>query len=337
MVEFAPLNISLSRRLQTFAVAFYLFLFLILPVIIVYVIYCLAFSSFWWLLCIYFGWWLILDRDTYKTGGSRKSWMRNCILWKWMANYFPIKLHKTAELRSDRNYIIGCHPHGILSFGHFLNFATESTGFSEMFPGIVPSLVTLPSQFLIPFRREIVKWTGSISSDVESIQHTLEHPGGGRAACIVIGGAEEALDAKPDTNDLILSRRKGFCRLALKNGASLVPLYNFGENKLYNQVTNEKGGRLRAFQTKFKDITGFSAPIFMGRGIFQYSWGILPYRQELNTVIGTPIEVDKIEGRDPTKEEIDELHKKYCDSLIKLFDDNKEKYGFDKDAKLNIH
>ncbi|RWR98368.1 hypothetical protein B4U79_03295, partial [Dinothrombium tinctorium] len=59
---------------------------------------------------------------------------RRFFLWRYYAEYFPIKLHKTADLNPNKNYIIGYHPHGILPFGAFANFNTEATGFSEKFP-----------------------------------------------------------------------------------------------------------------------------------------------------------------------------------------------------------
>ena len=34
-----------------------------------------------------------------------------------------------------RNYIFGYHPHGIMASGSFINFGTEGTGFSKLFPG----------------------------------------------------------------------------------------------------------------------------------------------------------------------------------------------------------
>ena len=38
------------------------------------------------------------------------------------------------------------------------------------------------------------------------------------------------------------------CRLALQHGASLVPVYSFGENDLYEQADNRQGSRLRQCQ-----------------------------------------------------------------------------------------
>lgn len=50
--------------------------------------------------------------------------MRNWFLWKYFARYFPVKLIKTHELDSSQTYLLGSHPHGILSFGAFASFAT---------------------------------------------------------------------------------------------------------------------------------------------------------------------------------------------------------------------
>ena len=64
----------------------------------------------------------------------------------------------------------------------------------------------------------------------------------------------------------------------------LVPVYSFGENDLFLQVGNPEGSWLRAFQRKFKNIAGFSPPVFSGRGIFNYTFGMLPYRKPVRTI-----------------------------------------------------
>uniref|UniRef100_A0A914EM96 diacylglycerol O-acyltransferase n=1 Tax=Acrobeloides nanus TaxID=290746 RepID=A0A914EM96_9BILA len=255
-------------------------------------------------------------------------------LWQYFANYFPLKLVKTAELDPKNNYIVGSHPHGVLSIGAFGSFCTEATGFSKNFPGITPYQVTLHGQFQFPFRRELSVLCGAISSEKESIEYVLKKAKG-NAISIVLGGAEEALDCHPDNYDLRLSTRKGFVKLALKHGAHLVPMYNFGENKTYDQLDNRRGTRLRNFQTTFKRYFGFSAPIFFGRGIFQYSVGLIPYRTPITTVVGKPIAVKQ--NSTPTQEEIDILHSEYCKQLIQLFDENKTKYGIPENANLNIY
>lgn len=54
--------------------------------------------------------------------------------------------------------------------------------------------------------------------------------GPGSALTIVVGGAAESLSARPGTADLTLKRRMGFIKLAMRQGADLVPVFSFGEN-----------------------------------------------------------------------------------------------------------
>lgn len=53
---------------------------------------------------------------------------------------------------------------------------------------------------------------------LKSLKYLLENPGRGRIIGIVIGGAEEALDARPGQHELNMKSRRGFCRLALQHG-----------------------------------------------------------------------------------------------------------------------
>jgi 2-acylglycerol O-acyltransferase 2 len=66
--------------------------------------------------------------------------------------------------------------------------------------------------------------------------------------------------------------------------ASLVPVFSFGETDLYDQVDNPEGSFLRKFQERFRKIIGIAPVIFMGRGMFQYSFGLVPQRRKVTTV-----------------------------------------------------
>lgn len=56
-------------------------------------------------------------------------------MWRFMAAYFPATLAKTAELDPARNYIFSVHPHGVIAISCWLNFVTDATGFTRLFPG----------------------------------------------------------------------------------------------------------------------------------------------------------------------------------------------------------
>ena len=151
---------------------------------------------------------------------------------------------------------------------------------------------------------------------------------------LLIGGAAESLEAHPGRYTLVLKRRKGFIRVALETGASLVPVFCFGENDLYSALENPENSLLRKFQELFKRISMFGLPIFWGRGIFNYSFGYVPFRKPTYTVVGRPIEVKKTFS--PSQEKIDALHAIYMDELKRLFDENKAKYLDDKNIELHI-
>ena len=59
---------------------------------------------------------------------------------------------------------------------------------------------------------------GLVSSDKESAAHILSRKGGGNLLSIVVGGAQEALNARPGSFKLVLGNRKGFIRLAPMHG-----------------------------------------------------------------------------------------------------------------------
>lgn len=78
---------------------------------------------------------------------------------------------KTHDISPEQNYIIANHPHGIVSYGVFINFATEATGFSRIFPGITPSVGTLEGIFWIPIVREYVMSMGEYKKSFHSLTY----------------------------------------------------------------------------------------------------------------------------------------------------------------------
>jgi len=97
----------------------------------------------------------------------------------------------------------------------------------------------------------------------------------------------------------------------------VVPVYDFGENEVYYQFDNPEGSLLRRIQENVKKRTGVAFPLFNGRGIFNYSYGLLPHRIPLVTVVGEPLEIPRIDN--PTEMDIDNYHAKYCTALQELY------------------
>ncbi|XP_042332466.1 2-acylglycerol O-acyltransferase 2-like isoform X2 [Sceloporus undulatus] len=329
--QFAPLRLPLRRRLQTAAVLQWVFSFLAMAQCCLVAFLALALGEGWALAALYAAW-LYLDWDTPARGGRRSAWVRGWAVWRYFRDYFPIRLVKTAELEPGRNYLFGFHPHGVLVAGAFGNFCTEATGFSALFPGLTPHLLMLPFWFKVPFFRDYIMSGGLVSSEKASVSHLLGCEGGGQVAVIAVGGPPEALEARPGALTLRVRDRKGFIKMALRHGAALVPVFSFGENELFCQVSNPRGSFVRAVQERLQHAMGLALPLFHARGVFQYNFGLLPFRRPIHTVVGAPILVPKTPH--PSREAIDELHAAYLRKLVQLFEENKAKYGVPEDKHL---
>lgn len=333
MIDFAPLDTPLHRRLQTAAVLQWVFSFLALAPLCIVLFFYLLFTRFWLISVLYTVWWYI-DYDTPSRGGRRVPFLCGLGIWKYMRDYFPVKLIKTTDLDPKHNYVFGFHPHGVLVAGAFTNFCSFATGIRQQFPGLNTYLLMLPLWFRAPFFRDYIMCAGLIPSDKESATYPLSNSKGGEAVVIAVGGAPEALDAHPGTFNVLLAKKKGFIKMAMEQGAHLVPVFSFGENELFDQVENPKGTWLRWIQEKLQSVMGVSLPLFHARGVFQYSFGLIPYRRPITSVVGRPIRLEK--NPKPTQEELDALHQLYMDELSKLFEEHKENYGVDKDTHLSF-
>ncbi|KAG0753970.1 hypothetical protein G6F62_006881 [Rhizopus arrhizus] len=235
-----------------------------------------------------------------------------------------------AELDPEQNYLLGYHPHGIISMGAFANFATEATGFSKLFPGIKPSLLTLAQNFRIPIYRDLILALGMASVSRTSCENILSSDPG-RSIVIVIGGAAESLNARPGFSDLVLKKRLGFIRIAIRHGSPLVPVFSFGENDLYDQLENDENSKLFMIQKKFQSIVGWALPLFHARGIFNYDIGIVPFRHQIATVVGKPIPVPVLEDgqTEPTQEQLLAVQDLYIKELQRIYDKYKDTYAID--------
>ncbi|KHJ87638.1 diacylglycerol acyltransferase, partial [Oesophagostomum dentatum] len=129
-VDFSPMtepwdqrNLVLGTLYHFFIVYWLAIVGFILPVVLV--------LTFQWHILLLYGIWYLYDRNSPKRGGYTSEWVQGWTVHKWFANYFPVRLHKTAELSPSHNYIVACHPHGIISMAVFANFATYGTDKNE--------------------------------------------------------------------------------------------------------------------------------------------------------------------------------------------------------------
>ena len=262
-----------------------------------------------------------------------KQFMRSEFTIRWTAKYFRMRLIKTAELDPNQSYLFAYHPHGVISMGYATGLCTNGCGFEDAFPGIDRSGTTLKATFMVPFYREWLQMIGFIVASKRNIVERLQR---GKSIMLVPGGASEALHAHPGCFDLYLSNRKGFVKVAMETGCSIVPCLGFGENNIFDtakmaqskdpldssesesvhSVVDPLRKSIHAAQKHLQKRMTFSLPILTN---------FIPRRQGVTIVVGKPIRFEDTNGSD--QDAVDKNHKLYLESLRKLYDEYKGAYG----------
>ncbi|KAG5503316.1 hypothetical protein GH5_04384 [Leishmania sp. Ghana 2012 LV757] len=277
---------------------------------------------------LYVIWIFTLGRPNHPQ--SKSVWFTRLFLWRYYGDYFPIRLVIAEPVRrrfhKERNYFFVYHPHGIHSFGAIVNFGLDQNDLPKMLSGITIHLQTLAINLYVPIWRQLAIWGGCGDASASCIRKTLRS-GPGQSIMLVVGGAEESLLAKPNRNDLLLFKRKGFIKIALQEGTPLVPVYGFGENNVYSVPELADEPLIRYLMALCKQCVGFVIPLVRGRGFFNFSYGLLPHRRPIVVVVGEPLEVPRIPN--PTKEDLELWQGKYIECLRKLYNDHRGIYDLE--------
>lgn len=125
---------------------------------------------------------------------------------------------------------------------------------------------------------------------------------------LIPGGFHEATISTASADRVYLTSRTGFVSYALQYGYNLVPVFVFGERKLY---WNYQG--MWEWRLKMNDI-GVPAVFPSGSSILP----ILPRpNNKLKIVVGTQLEMPRIEN--PTKSDVLYWHQMYIEAVIDLY------------------
>lgn len=324
----AYLKVPTARRRQTCAV---LFLSLLTgpPLTFLVAFTLLWFIPYLWILfLLYCGWVVYDERKLAKDRPSKARivvWWRKSVVFEYYRDFFPIRIIKAnpaAQYDNKKNFLFCYHPHGVQSSGA-LAMASSAAGFDHLFPGLQLHLQTLSMNFKAPFLRESVIMLGLGDASRESITNALT-AGPGSSATLVTGGAHESMYAHPYKSKVVINTRAGFVKIAMQTGAYLVPVWGFGENNVYENMA-EGNEWMVNWQRKIQQVITFAPLLVHGRGIFNYSFGLLPHRRPISVVVGEPMFVQKVEGEIP-REQVGAVHTQYKEALLELFNTYKDIY-----------
>jgi hypothetical protein len=266
------------------------------------------------------GFWTYMLTDTrYKRLGRPWRFFTENVVFKLVMSWFPVRIMRTKRLDSSKTYVFGCHPHGTMAFNRAaVGFCTDELWFAA-FPGVDFRVLMASAAFLIPVIREVFVWSHGVDASKKTAQIVLR---ASKSVFVYPGGEREQMATERGKHKAFLSSRKGFVKLAIEEGASLVPVYAFGEVELYNH-----SNFMLSFRQMLVKRFQVAVPLLYGQ------CGLLPYRVPITLVFGTPIPLPHVQA--PSHELVDLHHAQYVQALLKLFDEHKKQMGCP-DATLEI-
>ena len=271
-----------------------------------------------------------------RRGGRPWNAFRRHRIWRACHRYFETGARFTRigpPLDPNKQYLFGWHPHGILIVSRILSYGGVLEELLGL-PGLDFRVLAASPLFWLPGCRDICLWMGAVDASKRNARRVLAD---GTTVFVYPGGSKEIFSTDPNSaaTELVLKHRKGFVKLALERGTSLVPVFVFGEKWMYSRLNIARRARDWCLRTLRIPLL-----FFWGRGGLTQ----LPHRPLLNPratfglVVGEPIDVPAPEGNDGaiTQEAIDALHAKYVAAVRALFEEHKAAHGYGPDETLVI-
>lgn len=216
--------------------------------------------------------------------------------------------------KSGKNYIVGAHPHGVFSFaGVCAAIVTMSAkdGFGARLCKEAPTAAASVIK-VFPILKDILGVFGVVDASGKTLSKRLSRsPPSGTTSSVVlyIGGMLELFFSSSKREAVFLSGRKGFIKLAMRQGADIMPIYMFGNTTVLSAIT---WGPLASLSRTL----GISVTFFWGR------FGLpVPKPVKLVYARGRPIGLPHITN--PTDDDVNKWHAVYCEKLKELFDNYK--------------
>lgn len=231
-----------------------------------------------------------------------------------LAHYFNAELIVEGTFERERNYLMVYHPHGLFGIAHTLYCRAlhETYGTCGLFTGA-------DVIFLMPLLRRLMTWWGCSAVTAGPLRRALRYPWPHNMTMLQPGGVSEMFYGT-DREQIILGKRKGFCKICLQTGASIVPCYVLGANEVFTRYFGPS-----SLLARLSSLLRVSLVPWGGR--WGIPFGVVPNKCKLVVAVGQPIHVAAVE--EPTREQVEALHAQYVAALRSLFDRHKGRMGAD--------
>lgn len=223
--------------------------------------------------------------------------------------YFQFKVYKEEPLKQSRNILFTAFPHGIFPIAIPIMAGVCKQILPELAKP-VPVAAIAENMFAAPIISPLLTWLGCVPAKEEYISRALQ-----TETCILLpDGIAGAFHSDPDEEILYIRKRTGFVRIALQEGASLVPFYCFGHTQLFSKYPHAE-----SWLANWSRRIRFSIIFFIGHTFLPP----LPRRVPLVVVIGKAFPLAKVEN--PSEELVRETLDLYIQNVVDLFNRHKHR------------
>lgn len=207
---------------------------------------------------------------------------------------------KNGEIKKER-FIFFEFPHGVFPIGQVLTAPLVE----KFTPGEYICATGASILFKVPMMKHIMAWMGTRPANRKSMTGVFEND---MHVAVIPGGIAEMYVVTEDKETIYMKSRRGTVRLAIQNGAHIVPAFFFGNSKILTVKGNDSNGFLAKLSRKLR----MSIIFFYGR------FGLpIPYRYPCSMASGEIVRV--VQNDNPTDAQIDEVIAKVCASVEKVY------------------
>jgi len=239
-----------------------------------------------------------------------KHWdgFMKCFIWDiWVeySNFTHDGSSFTKNASEDKRYIFFEFPHGIFPLGQVLSTAVVD----ELSPNKRICGTGADVIFKFPFMRHFMAWIGTRPASRKSYTKIFAD---GHYPAVIPGGIAEMYLVSKTEEAVFIRKRRGTARVAIQEGAHIVPTFFFGNSKVFDSIGNSQDDWLAKVSRKLRASIMF----FYGRHYLP-----VPYRHPIHMVTGEIVEVTQKDN--PTDEEIDEVLTRVIASIEKVYETKK--------------
>eukprot|EP00878_Enallax_costatus_P018901 GHUV01019924.1.p1 GENE.GHUV01019924.1~~GHUV01019924.1.p1 ORF type:complete len:310 (+),score=63.74 GHUV01019924.1:533-1462(+) len=275
------------------------------------ILYALFIGSFFSRTCLYV---LLALWATRFLPAKPLLWEAFCGCWifRTWREYFHYSYLQEAEIDRKQHYIFAEFPHGVIPLSPIL----ATTHRCNVAPGWSVYALAATNVFKVPYLRHLTTWWGGLPATPDNFKLLLKRGG----VAVIVGGIAEMYMKDPRKERIKLLNRKGFVRVAVETGTSIIPVYHFGSTQTLGAWPQSAAAA--GLSRKYRVAIGF--PI--GRWLTP-----VPHQVQFFQVAGAPIPVPRVDPADKEafSKAVDEVHAKVVDAVKGLYDRHKAEYGWE--------